>query len=125
MYKFTEDQLKKLLDCHASLREEYIRINGYAPRDEATDEIICGLEADREKVDTGAMEESTMQIYCAPSLEPQVMDKLVDHAGKLADIASMDRFRGQLKEIRLRADVLAINLQDEQRRLSSRTSRGA
>jgi hypothetical protein len=110
------------LDAHASLRDEFIRIHGYAPQGEAIDEIICGLEADQEKVDTGAMEQSTMQVYCAPQYEPQIMDQLVEHAGTLADIASRERYRGQLNEIRNRADVLAINLLDEQRRLSLLTT---
>ena len=128
MYKFTEDQLIRLIDDHVQLIEEYISKHGYDPsaaKGCAMDETINGLEAERELVDTGAMEQTTMQTYCAKQLEPQILDRLVKHASVLADIASIDRFRGQLKEIRLRADVLAINLQDEQRRLSSRTSRGA
>jgi len=127
MYKFTEKQLRKLLDDHVGLVVEYIKKHDYTSTSrradwQALNDTICGLEAERELVDTGAMEHTTMQIYCAKQLEPHALDLLVKHAGILADIASMDRFRGQLKEIRLRADVLAINLLDEQRRLSSRTT---
>jgi len=122
MYKFTEDQLIKLLTKHTNLVEECISQCNHYNGQQTVDDIICDLEEERELVDTGAMEHSTMQIYCAKQLEPHALDLLVKHAGILADIASMDRFRGQLKEIRLRADVLAINLLDEQRRLSSRTT---
>jgi len=122
MYKFTEDQLKELLTKHTNLVEEcFSQCNHYNGR-QTVDEIICDLEEERELVDIGLIERSTMQIYCAKYYEPQIMDHLVEHASMLADIASKERYRGQLNEIRLRADVLAINLLDEQRRLSSRTT---
>jgi hypothetical protein len=125
MYKFTEDQLIKLLKKHTNLVEECISQCNHYNGQQTVDDIICDLEEERELVDTGAMEQATMQIYCAKQLEPKILDNLVEHSGKLADIAARERYPGQLNEIRLRADVLAINLLDEQRRLSSRTTRGA
>ena len=125
MYKFTEDQLIKLLKKHTNLVEECISQCNHYNGQQTVDDIICDLEEERELVDTGAMEQATMQTYCAEQLEPQILDQLVEHAGKLADAASENSYRGQLNEIRVRADVLAINLLDEQRRLSSRTTRGA
>ena len=125
MYKFTENQLIQLMNDCIALRDEYSDQHGYDMQraNAATiSDMLSGLEAERELVDTGAMEQATAQTYCAKQLEPRGLDRLVQHVGMLADIASRNRYPGQLNEIRLRADVLAINLLDEQRRLSSRTT---
>ena len=113
MYKFTENQLIQLLNDCIALRDDNAA---------TISDMLSGLEAERELVDTGAMEQATAQTYCAKQLEPQILGRLVDHAGMLADIASRNRYRGQLNEIRNRADVLAINLLDAQRRLSLLTT---